>query len=569
MKKTVYKLLMLTVVLITFSTTFISCKMEDLLDPSRLFRPMLADDDVETGLDSDTVPYIKVNWDKYADANQYVVKVVATDRTDSAEITTDGVTCTFNNLKFDKEYNIKIRSVNTDNGLESKDFVTSVVTPDFPTQLVNITSTNIIDTQVRIKWNTSDNGSPTVLDTIKIFDSETDTLVSANAVLTNDLALGEKIIRKLQPSTKYRVEAYQGGKYKGKKLFTTSASESYTGLIIDLRGLTSDESYKYFSTGSESLFVNKVDSIVKANPDQSITFVLQGGVTYRMPTLMIPATTGKIKFTTGLSLNGLASFAVSGNFDAVANATIGGFEFKKLFFTDAPIEGKSKTADTNYGGTYLFNFSGANSKVGSIKISDCTIKYKRGILRIKEATAVDTVAINNCIVDSIAGYGIVNVDFATAKINNVNVTNSTFSSCQVLFVGTKQAAIPINEISVQNSTFVYCVANGGYIFNYSGCTISNFVLKNCVFGIGGKNPAEVLTTGNRGWSGSATPSPDACYFTSDYFWQLNTSGVPVAQINGTTLTTNTAQTFENPSKGNFKVISTELKKVKAGDPRWY
>ena len=571
MKKTIYNFLLIFAAISAFSVAFIGCKDEDLTGPSRLFRPVLKSDNIVTGMTTDTVPFIKVTWDKYTDANQYVVKAVAADGTDSVSITTDSISCTFTNLKFDTEYNIKIHSVNTTNGLESKDYVANVTTPDFPTQLLNISSTNIIDTQVRLLWSRfNSQGSPTVYDTIKVYNALTNAIEISSAVTSDELASGSKIIRNLHPQTSYRVEAFHAGKYNGKKLFTTTASESYSGLVIDLRGLTADDSYKYFSVNTGSLYLNKVDSIVKANPDQNITFVLQGGVTYRLPTLSVPSTAGRVKFVTGLSLSGMASFAVSGNFDAPASAVVGGIDFQKLFFTDAPLEGKAKTADANYGGTYIFNLSGPGSNIKSITFDNCVVKYKRGVLRCKDAAVVDTFKVNNCVFDSIANYGITSADFATCKITNIIVKNSTFSSCQVLFGGTKQASSPINTIDIENNTFVYCIANGGYLFNYSGCTVNNFILKNCVFGVSGKTPSDPLTTGVRGWSGTVSPMADGCYFTNDYLWQINVAtGVPYAQISGTTLSTNTVQTFEAPAKSDFKVISNELKKLKAGDPRWY
>lgn len=573
MKKIYYKLILMVVAVTTCSAIFSSCQDDVLTAPTRLFRPIIISDNIVAALDADTVPYIQLKWDKYADANQYVVKLIASDGTDSVSITTDSIGCVFRNLKFDKEYNIKIHSINTTNKLQSKDFITNVTTPDFPTQLVNIPTSNVIDTQVRITWNTTDNGAATVFDSLKVYNTRNDSVVITSAVTSDELSAGQKIIRKLQPTTNYRVEAYKNGKYKGKKLFTTTSSESYDGLVIDLRGLTATDSYKYFSVAATgSLYANSVDSIIKANPDQKITFVLQGGVTYRMPNLIIPSTAGNIKFVTGLSLNGKASFAVSGNFDAAASTVIGGLEFQKIFFTDAPLEGKGRgIGDLNFGGTYLFNFSGANSEIKSIKITDCSIKYKRGILRCKDAATIDLITVDNCIIDSIGGYGVVTADFATAKITNITVTNSTLSSCQSLFGGTKQAASPINSIDIENNTFVYCIANGKYVFDYSGCTVASFVLKNCVFGIDGRYPADAaLTTGIKGWSGTVVPTADGCYFTSDYLWVLTTgTTTPAAQIPGTTLTTNTAQTFQDPTKSNFKVTSTDLKKVKAGDPRWY
>ena len=215
-----------------------SCKDELLPDADRLFRPILSDDKIEAGLSSDTVPFIKVTWDKYADANEYFVRAIASDGSDSVSLTTDSSSCTFKNMKFDKEYNIKIRSRNTITGLESRDFIISTTTPDFPTRLFSITSSNIIDTQVRIMWLPISNGVATVYDTIRVYNVLKDSMEVEVAVMSADLEKYSKIIRKLTPSTEYRIEAFNKGKYQGKKLFKTAAAESYTGLVIDLRGLS-------------------------------------------------------------------------------------------------------------------------------------------------------------------------------------------------------------------------------------------------------------------------------------------------------------------------------------------
>jgi hypothetical protein len=546
--------------------TFTSCKDSEDVTAPRLFRPILSDNNIVVGLDADTVPYIKVKWNKYTDANQYVVKAIAADGTDSMTITTDSTGCIFNNLGYDKEYNIKIHSVNTVSGLQSKDYVATTMTSDFPTVLNTFTSSNIIDTQVRVTWTTD--GAD--FDSLKVYKQSNDSLSKTVAVTSSELTAGQKIIRGLNSKTSYRIEAYQGTAYKGKKIFSTVASENYQGAVVDLRGLTEDDSYKFFSTSTTSTYANAIDSIIQLYyPNQDVTFVLQGGTTYRLPTLVLPATTGKIKFVTGLSLNGEANFAVSGSVNANANTTIGGVQFSKIFFTDAPLEGKAKN-QANYGGTYLFNFNAAGSDVKSINISNCTIKYKRGICRIQSAATVDTFTIDNCIVDSIGGYGITNADNAGASIPNIIATNCTFSSCEKTFVGTKQSVIPINKIDIENCTFVYCIADTKPIFDYKACTVAAFTLKNCLFGISGKTPTDTPVSGVAGWSGTVSPMASDCFFTSDYLWVLGTDGItPTAQIAGTKLSTNTAETFTSPTTSNFKVISADIVQKKVGDPRWY
>jgi hypothetical protein len=574
MKKIFLKFNLVFVAIVFSSIVFTSCTEDELPAATRLFRPIIGDDNIEVGLDKDTVPYLKLTWDKYADANQYTVTLLATDGKDSVSITTDTVTYTFNNLKFDTDYNIKIHSVNTNTGLKSKDFITTTRTPDFPTQLSTISSGNIIDTQVRVSWAPYINsaGQPTVYDSIKVFNTATEALEVASAVTSEELANASKIIRKLQPKTEYRVEAYFNGKYKGKKVFTTAAPESYDGLVIDLRGLTQDQSYKYFSTLTGSLYKNTVDSIVKANPNQNVTFILQGGVTYRLATISIPATTGTVRFVTGLSLNGNALFAVSGNITTESNYTIGGVYFKKIFFTDAPLEGKKRT-DSNYAGTYIFNTisTTASYEIKKISFADCIIKYKRGIVRMQSAGIIDTVSINNCIIDSIGGYGVTNADNVEAKLYNITISNSTLSNCEKLLVNTSSTAYSVNSVNINNSTFVYCGTDKLYYLDFNGCKVTNGInLNNCLFARPGTMKLGTLANGVYGWRGLTSPNFSTCYLTTDFKAVVGTDGVtPVNPITGTTLTTDTPGSFEAPNMSNFKIISSELKKLKVGDLRWY
>ena len=105
MKKIIKSLLLLAAV--TAGTgTFVSCSDDDdLTTADALFRPIInTDDNIEQGLDDNTIPYMIVTWDNYTSANQYTVKVEAVDGTDTKEITTSDTKCRFDNLKYDTEY---------------------------------------------------------------------------------------------------------------------------------------------------------------------------------------------------------------------------------------------------------------------------------------------------------------------------------------------------------------------------------------------------------------------------------------------------------------------------------
>lgn len=492
-----------------------------------------------------------IKWDNYKTANQYTISVEASDGSDTQTFTTNEFTHRFDNLQYDKDYNISIRCENTINGLSSKDYTMTTTTLDYPTNLSTVQPTDLIDTQARVKWN------DIAYDSLAVIHDGKDSLVASIILTDEDNIAQNVIVRNLEPTTTYRVEAYINHEYKGKKRFTTTASEKYEGNIIDLRGLTEDESYKWLSQTT-------IDSIVTmAHPNEDITIILQGGVSYRLPTITVPETTGKLTFVTGLSLAGNAEFEVTGNFTVAAGATVKGFVFEKIYFGGV----KPSDTDANYGGKYLFNIGNAGAGIGSITIKNSSIKWKRGVIRLQTSASIDSVTIDNCIIDSIGGYGIANADNAAAAINNVKVTNSTFSTCQVMFCGTK--GLNPNEISIENCTFYLCGADKKCITDYKGKTIEKGVsIKKCLFG------PSFGATGLAMYTGDVIPSSDGNYFTNDIVWRPKSAEdpSPTAPIDGTTLSTGVDGTFKDAAHNDFTVISGELggkDKPNPGDQRWY
>ena len=112
MKKTVKSLLLIAAVIMGMGT-FVSCSDDDLPKADALFRPVINEDDnIEHGLDANDSPYMIINWDRYASANQYSVKIEANDGSDTREIKTDTTVYRFDNLQYDR---IVIESIYTDN----------------------------------------------------------------------------------------------------------------------------------------------------------------------------------------------------------------------------------------------------------------------------------------------------------------------------------------------------------------------------------------------------------------------------------------------------------------------
>lgn len=549
-KKTIYLLSAIA----ALGLTFASCSDDDESTMSRLFRPIFSD--IISGLDDDNVPYLTMKWDNYTNANQYVVKVVNTNGTDSTTVETDTTFVTINNLAYDQDYNVHITAKNTVTGAESKVYTEVATTLDYPTQLKTVAATNVIDTQVRIVWNTTNGDNAVRYDKLVLKLADTEEVVSEYEPTEDVLAAGEYIFKNLEPNTEYHVEAYEAGQYRGKRLFKTTVPESYEGNVVDLRGMDDDTAYKFLSTEA-------IDSIVALYPDQDITLVFEGGQTYRLPTVTLPATSGKLTFTTGLTLAGNTKFAVTGNFTAEAGATVGGLELQKIEFTDDPT--KLKTS-SNFGGTYLFNIGNKGCQFNDIYIHDCSIKYKRGICRIQTAAIIDNLTIENCIVDSIGGYGISNADNAEAEIRNVTLTNSTFANVAVGLAATK-GPNPV-AVKIENCTFAYCIQSGKYFIDFNGKSPKEIKISNCLFGVSGATTKALAPL--RAWRSNTAPQVIDLFFTKDFEWAANEDGSPVSMFDGTTISTDMAGTFKSPLTSDFTIVNTvDFKISKPGDQRWY
>ena len=572
MKKIIKSLLLLAAV--TAGTgTFVSCSDDDdLTTADALFRPIInTDDNIEQGLDDNTIPYMIVTWDNYTSANQYTVKVEAVDGTDTKEITTSETKCRFDNLKYDTEYYVYISSANTETGLTSKPYSVTTTTMDFPTQLSSVSTSDIIDTQVRVKWT----GDDTAYDHLRLY-KDTDNELVCDTVLTDGINAAQEIIFKgLDPKTTYRVEAFKNDAYQGKKRFSTVASEKYNGVVFDLRGMDASTAKSYITT-------DLIAADVAANPDQDITYVLEGGTEYKISGgTKIPATSGTVKFVTGLTLAGNAKFIHSGGWALNNGEVVGGLYLEKIDIrSDKFADDDALAANTAKGfeGRQVFNINGTKATLHNITFKSCTIGGFRAIVRCQaDGDNVENVTFDDCIINGIGDQGVVTTNNKKVDMQSITFKNTTVNN--IVMLSDLRSTVNTLKFSIENCTFCYApietTANANTPMFRLGSGNVALTVKNTLFGPSmastdsGGGDVHCFKAGVAGSifvSGTFDNLVVEDSYKTNFTWTDRGTDEPMINpLEGLTEAgMSETELWKDPTKGDFTVIG----KIKGGDARW-
>ncbi len=186
------------------------------------------------------------------------------------------------------------------------------------------------------------------------------------------------------------------------------------------------------------------------------------------------------------------------------------------------------------------------------------------MLPVQLARSVLKIEVNNCIVDSIAGYGLLTIDVATSKADVIKVTNSTFYKTEKVITSKNNSV----SVLVDNCTFNESPLgnSSSYYVDYGTAGTNNvtngITVNNCIFGIG-KSSAGALTVRDVRANAATAINASNNYRTSDHL----SAGNDFPSI--ITYTKTAAQLWQEPAAGNFKIIDNTFPgRTTSGDPRW-
>lgn len=439
-------------------------------------------------------------------------------------VTTKSTSITVNDrqLAVKQKYFARLKANAVDNSEESKWVYSSGMTPLKGEQVfLPILDGELTESAVTLRWRLVHPISKITLTTA----AGTKTDVS---ITTTESAAGKKTITGLTPKTKYTAAIFSGTAQKGDYTFTT---------------------YADIPTGAGIVAVQATDDLAAliAAATTNTTFVLLQGTKYvSNATVQVPnnvsitvwGQSGPVKPIIAFSLLGLPT-------------TGGAIRFENVDITGFP-DGVSGTPRN-----YFINQTGTTS-LQELTFENCIFRNMTNTpLRLQGTNTVEKLTVNNCIAYDVcnATYAFIHTTAATAKFNNIIVTNNTIYKIAYGLI-THNAVAPAS-VKVENNTFNNVTGDTRYMFDFKALVVPEFTFVNNIIG-------KTYGSTARGYQSGTAPSVGTnTYKTSDAIYASNPfSGVIDYPKTSTDL-------FTDPNAGNMLVKDLTFPgRSTSGDPRW-
>ena len=502
-----------------------SCKKDDLGEAPRLFRPVLK------GVVDAPDNSIHASWQTVKGASSYTVQLSRdTFRTIDRSLTIDSVSVLLENVKWDQRYQLQVRANSVDSAKNSRfAYLGETKTPKFPTILKTATINDVTEVSAIMRWTKSGEE----VTEIRVYDKPEGTLLRTLALSAADVQNQYRVVSGLAGSTSYYMELYSGIKLRGYETYTTKAP--FSGIVIDLREFVDRPSV--------------LQDTLPLIPSGSLV-ILKKGLTYNISSAVSLSKTVTITSGDDLLSQTPANIYLTSNFNFAAGSTIDSISFVNVSLTGSDFASK-----------YVFNTTNS-ANVGKIKFDNCRIQYFRGVTRLQSGTTtVSNYEVNNCLVDSISGYGVITVDNATCKAEKIIIRNSTITRVVSVVTGSKN--VP-NSVLIENNTFYRAPQGGSYLVdcNNAATITGGVTILNNIFSIGKSSGSSVSPRGIR-VSSTTLVTTGNNYATSDYV----NSGGPIPGL--ILYTRPSGEVFTSPLLNDFKIKDNSFPgRSTAGDPRW-
>ncbi len=499
------------------SITFIAC--EDNIDPlveeldfSRVFSPI----ELTARVRNQTT--IELNWKIRNDADKYVIEYSEDSLQFSSIIRTVEVMPEELPVRetFDGEtrYSARVKGV-SNSGLADSKWTEITIMTDLENIYLPIQDGDIDANEAVLRWPANSDVTNFVI-------------IPGNTtqVITDDeKAAGMASVTGLTGNTEYTVLLMKGTKQRGSTGFTT---------LIDVGGAT-----RIYPEDDLSLV------IAAATPGDVLVLYPGDYLVY----------TGSIDIDKSITIRGLYPYdkpLLHVQFSSINAASA-------VELIDLDLNGDDLLND-------VLRYNTADVAYGSLSIEGCNIhNYTRSFVAGNVASTIESVSINNCVLTNVMTSGGDFLDFRTAYLADLSVTNSTFNNCAPGrdFIRMDAAAAYSGTGLTSNVLIDHCtlygVSTGTKRILYVRFLDNNLTVQNTL-----------IAETDAYYTNQANSSQPACsnnnYFNAIGFY--TDAYVSNAKIDLSGNFTTLDPGFVDAANGNFKITDQTLLDNAVGDPRW-
>ena len=351
-------------------------------------------------------------------------------------------------------------------------------------------------------------------------------------ITANEKNAGQATLTGLKAATTYKVSIYNNQKLRGNCKFETTED---------------------FPEGYNIANLKEGDDIdaVLAEQQGDVVLVFPAGSTFeRTEKLSIPASVNAIIFWG-------ASGGTQPNFKPKEVTATENTTSIKFYNMNLYNNGKS--------GDYMINQDAMTTDV-NISFDKCNVSKTRGILRVQGGgvdCSINSIEFTNTTFSEIGSYGVINTKDMTGNLNSIHSSKCTFNNVAATdgptFTLTATNTIHPITFTIDQCTFYACDQKSGkHFIDANKVELHDIRITNCLFANCGSSDAKNKLCSIKGIVKETSDN----WYTTDCAWHSE------AQAMCTEYSKTSAELFEDPENGNFK-IKDALFKNRAGDPQWF
>lgn len=429
----------------------------------------------------------------------------------------------FKDLNASAKYSVRMQAIDTVSGLTTQ--YSAFYFETSSEQIIN--DVNAFTDKVDIYWAQTDR-----LTHLTIENSSTGEVVVNHTLSAEEIANATATIGDLGTGTTYIAKLYNDTRMRGSMAFKTLGMENSAVVYLQPTDIVAD-----------------VLAASVAEGKNNVTLTLTGSEVYDFGTLTVPAGITNLSITGISNDNGVMPSVILPQF-RLTDILIGKVVFENIKMTGIITQ-------------HLVYLNTAGAEIESVSFLGCQIDSYNSLVRASNTTVkIGTILFDDCLVNNIGGYGVVNIGGSTPTVNGITFKNSTLTDLTTQLMDVRAKVV---EIELKNCTFCNLKTGMAQLLRFDVNNLPLAVKTADLIISGTNNGAKINSLSYDGSATSLNVSFAGSYRTTDLIInKYEFSEITI--FNGTTY-----DLFVDPDNRDFSIKSSSgfAGRGTAGDPRWF